>query len=79
MADEITPARTSGWTVTSQTEAVRPDGQGRFVPGVIVGFVTVNNVSGSVFVPDAVFNEATVRQMIAAKVAAFDAVGRISG
>ena len=79
MANSPSTPGPSGWSVTSQIEATRPDANGRFVPGMVVSFVTGHGVNASVFVPDSLYNESTVTAMIAQKVAALDAISGLSG
>lgn len=62
MADKVT------WNVTTQSETTRPDGTGRFVSGVLVGFQTSNGLQGSVFVPDSQYNADQVQQLVQSRV-----------
>lgn len=73
------PSMNGKWRVTSQAETSEPNGQGQFVKGITVAFTTGHGVQGTVFVPEAQYNTDTVRQLIAQKVAALDAVGGLTG
>lgn len=49
------------------------------VVGTYVYFETAGGNQGSVFVPNAHYNAATVKQMVSAKAKIIDAVGAITG
>lgn len=67
-----------GWRVGSQVQATRRTSNGQLVEGWEVHFLTGYGVSGSVFVPAATYDPATVRTAIAAKVRNLDAVAVLS-
>lgn len=66
------------WRVTGQFPTTRPTAGGRLVAGVTVQFVTGSGVSGSVFVPEAMYTPERVKQLIAAKVAPIEAVSSLT-
>lgn len=68
----------SGWKVTGQQETTRVTPGGDLENGVTVRFTTGHGVAGSVFVPDYAYPD-KVREMVAARVAALDAVSGMSG
>lgn len=67
------------WSVSAQQEVTAPDAQGRYVPGVKVSFTTRAGLSGSVFVPDAQYNPANVRQAVEQRVAQMLTVHGLGG
>lgn len=79
MASEPSAETGSGWRVTDQMEVNQPNAQGRFVPGVKVGFITANGVMGSVFLENAVYSPENVKKAIAAKAAVLDSVSNLKG
>lgn len=77
MADEMMPG--AGWTVTGQLEQTGLDANNRYVPGVKISFTTAGGLSGSVFVPDSMYNAASARAAIAARVAQMSEVHGLNG
>lgn len=69
---------TSGWRVTSDVEVTAQADNGQFAQGHKISFTTGNGGQGSVFVPDSSYNVATVRRLIAAKVAIMDQVAALT-
>lgn len=69
----------TGWQVTHQQETTRPNDTGQFVSGVVVSFQTHGGVSGTVFVPDALYNAEHVKQVIQAKVDKMTGVQNLKG
>lgn len=67
------------WEVGSQLEKPGQDASGNFVPGMEVHFTTGNGVAGSVWVPLTQYNAGTVRDLIAARVAAIESVSKLNG
>jgi len=67
------------WTVTSQQETTGADANGRYGEGYRITFTTDAGQSGTIFVPDAQYNQETVRNLINAKVAAMQNVIGLSG
>jgi hypothetical protein len=68
----------SSWRVVAQQETTAPGPAGTYTKGVIVSFVTGAGETGSVFVPNNVYNAETVREMVAAKVAVMAGIGALS-
>jgi hypothetical protein len=66
----------TSWTVTSQVPGIVQQADGNFTKGVTITFRTGGGYVGTVEVPNAQYNEATVKQLIAAKAKELDAVGR---
>lgn len=75
MMDE-TPAT---WKVISQQETSGQNDQGAYVHGVTVTFQTTKGVTGTVFVPDSVYNADTVRARVQARVDAMHDVHALQG
>lgn len=78
MADEM-GGYAPQWTVTSQLEGTGQDANGRYVEGFKVSFTTASGLSGSVFVPNAIYNKESVRQQIAQRVAQMLDVHSLNG
>lgn len=66
------------WKVVSQQETVQASPQGGVTRGVTVTFTLANGTSGTVFVPDAMFNPNNVRAAIAAKAGLMAEVGNLT-
>jgi hypothetical protein len=62
------------WQVTTQQERSMPNARGGFDQGVQVGFRTKGGLEGSVFVPNAQYDAAHVKELIAARVASMESV-----
>ena len=67
------------WRVTGQVEYTQVGQTGPPVPGVKVFYITGQGHSGSVFVPQDVYNAAHVRDAVAAAAARMDAIGSLTG
>lgn len=70
--------KAGSWRVTGQTPTTRPGPNGRFVDGMLVHFATGLGNVGTVFVPEANYNQATVGRAVAAKAALIDSVAQLS-
>lgn len=79
MASDTSGSTGAGWTVTGQMEVTAPDSTGRYVQGVKISFTTFEGLSGTVFVPDAQYNTASVAAAIGARVAQMRAVHGLGG
>ena len=75
--NEQTDATT--WQVASQQEGSGQNDQGAYVHGVTVTFTTAKGITGTVFVPDAIYNADTVRARIQARVNAMHDVHALQG
>ncbi|HVD03188.1 MAG TPA: hypothetical protein VNF75_03510 [Candidatus Dormibacteraeota bacterium] len=69
----------SAWQVTGQIEGQQFNDQHQLVPGVSIMFTTGQGHQGTVFVPQAQYNAARVRELVAARAALMDEVGGLSG
>lgn len=67
------------WTVTTQQEASRPDATGRYVEGIVIGFQTMNGLTGTIFVPHNQYNPDNVKDLINRKVEAMQAIQGLKG
>lgn len=67
------------WQITSQLEQTGQDANGRYVEGVKVSFTTAAGLMGSVFVPNTLYNAASVRQLVAQRVAQMSEVHGLNG
>jgi predicted aconitase with swiveling domain len=68
------------WRVTSQIETTEADATGRLTAGYRVYFTTGDGQSGSVFVPMALYTNATaVKSLIADQAAAVVTVAGLTG
>lgn len=76
---ESTPAAPGGWSVTGQQETTEQAVGGQFVSGRRVYFTTGAGNTGSVFVPDTMYDAPTVSRMVAAAAANVDTVGSLRG
>lgn len=74
-------ANPASWTVVSQRETMEQDpASGTITAGWRIYFQTGAGQSGSVFVPNAIYqNVDTVKQMIADQVKTVTAVGNLNG
>lgn len=80
MAPGQTPNSTgTGWTVTGQQETTEIWTDQKPHRGVRVQFTATAGGSGSVFLPDELYQPANVRAAIAQRVAAMNEVGGLSG
>lgn len=73
------PGNTPTWEIIAQREDYRPGPSGAFVSGVVVTFRTASGATGSVFVPDTQYTTEAVRQAVAARAAAMEAVAALKG
>lgn len=69
----------TGWTVTDQQETTDLGPDGRATIGVRVNFKTTKGITGSVFVPRAMYSVANVQAAISDYVAQLHAVAGLSG
>lgn len=67
------------WTVTSQREDYQLGKNGQLVQGMVVTFQTTSGAVGSVFVEQTDYTVERVRQAVASKAAAMEAVQGLSG
>jgi len=67
------------WKVTGQTEYTQVATTGPPVQGVKVFYTTGQGHSGSVFLPNAQYNQQNVRAAINAAAANMDAIGQLTG
>jgi len=67
------------WHITTQNQTTRPDAQGNFHEGIMVGFQTSNGLSGSVFVPNTQYNADNVKEMIQQRVNNMQEVHALTG
>ena len=65
-------------SVTGQIEQTQVGANGTLVQGMTITFTTGTGTTGSVFVPLAQYNAATVKAMIAAQAAKIDAVAALT-
>ena len=70
---------TPRWAVESQVPSTEVGGDGKPQTGMRVNFVTAKGVHAYVFVPWTSYGPDSVRQMIAARVDALDAVHALNG
>ena len=71
------PAK-EAWRVTSQAhDQVIVTQAGQSITGTYVYFLTGEGNEGSVFVPDPIYNEETVKAMVHDRAAKVDRVGRL--
>lgn len=68
-----------GWRVTGQVERLQATPDGKVVSGVVVSFTTAGGHSGTVFVPDTLYDPAHVAQAVQARAAVMDQVGQLAG
>lgn len=78
MAVSAAPPATTTWKFDNQVETIQPSPTGGVTSGFKVTFITGDGHSGSVFVPDAQYDPATVKALIDAKVAIMAQVARLS-
>lgn len=72
-------ATEQGWVITSQvSDQVQVTQAGQPVTGVMVYFATGEGNESSVFVPNASYNKATVRQMVHTQALLVDEIGRMT-
>lgn len=69
----------SGWHDVTQQETTELDAKAQPVRGYRVYFTTNAGHSGSVFVPQTMYNVANVRAAIAAQATTLDGVGKLTG
>lgn len=67
------------WRVTGQQETMDLSAGGTYVAGVKVSFQTTRGTLGSVFVPSDQYAPERVRQLVAERAAAIDAVDGLTG
>ena len=73
------PSDLTTWKVTGQTEYTQVATTGPPVQGVKVFYTTGQGHSGSVFLPNAQYNQQNVRAAINAAAANMDAIGQLTG
>lgn len=73
------PGAVPKWSVVSQQEVSRPDAQGRFQPGVLVGFQTDTGLQGQVFVPDSQYTAEAVKTAVVKRLQVMHAVSQLGG
>lgn len=78
MADKAETTPTTGWRVVSQIEQTQIGPTGVLEKGVLVTFQLDGGTQGSVFVPEARYTVAAVRDAIAQKAAVLHAVNQIT-
>lgn len=66
------------WTVIDQREESRDPGDGIYTTGVVVRFRTGSGAIGSVFVPDRDYTPSRVRDLVAQRAAAIEAVATLT-
>ena len=67
------------WTVLDQREESRDPGDGIYTTGMVVRFRTGSGALGTVFVPDRDYTPARVRQLVAERATAIEAVAHLTG
>lgn len=73
------PVQTVTWSVVGINPQVDVTGGGIPVKGNMVTFVTASGHRGNVFVPDSVPNHDAARDIIAARAAFIEGLGKLSG
>lgn len=68
----------SSWQVTGQIEGQQFNESHQLVPGVTITFTTGQGHQGTVFVPQAQYNPARVRELVGQRAALMDEVGGLS-
>lgn len=67
------------WVVTTQVQGTGQNESGHFVSGFTVGFRTAGGLTGTVFVPAALYTPEAVAQAVSAAVANMTAIQQLHG